>query len=124
MSEWVQQADEIAVEQAAPHGGRGPTLAAPFFADEAPGLDFVVRRRTLPKGASIGAHQHDKDEVYYVVSGAGAYTLDDETFDVRAGHALLVRPGHTHALEQRGEAPLVVLIVYRGPPAVDSAAAR
>ncbi len=46
------------------------TTAYPFFAD-APGLSFFFRKRVLHKGAGIGLHQHDKDEIYYVVSGTG-----------------------------------------------------
>jgi quercetin dioxygenase-like cupin family protein len=110
----VQHADAIAIEQPAPHGGSGTTVAAPFFADE-PGLELVVRQRTFPPGGSIGPHLHDKHEVYYVVSGHGEYTLDGATHPVRAGSAMLVRPGSTHALRQLGTEPLVILVVYREP---------
>ena len=100
--------------QPGPHGGAGPTSAYPFFAD-APGLAFVLRKRILHRGAGIGLHRHDKDEIYYVVSGRGIYTLDGADRPVGAGDAMLTRPGSTHALSQTGDDDLVVLIAYAKP---------
>jgi quercetin dioxygenase-like cupin family protein len=114
MSDWVQHAEDIAVEQPAPHGGPGVTIAAPFFAD-VPGLELVARQRTLMPGAAIGAHRHVDDEIYYVVRGAGTYTLDGVEHPVRAGHALLVRKDSTHALAQSGDVPLVIVVIKHEP---------
>ncbi|MEA9712579.1 GDSL-type esterase/lipase family protein [Xanthomonas campestris] len=97
--------------QPGPHGGAGPTTAYPFFAD-APELKFVLRKRVLHKGAGIGLHLHDKDEIYYIVSGRGLYALDGQQYEVAAGDALLTRPGSTHALQQVGEEDLVILLTY------------
>jgi len=107
----VVHEDDIARTQPGPHGGAGPTTAYPFFADAA-GLPFVLRKRVLHKGAGIGLHPQHKDEIYYIVSGEGSYVLDGKQHDVRAGHALLTRPGSHHALQQRGEQDLVVLLAY------------
>ena len=107
----VVHEDELARPQPGPHGGAGPTTAYPFFAD-AQDLPFVLRKRVLHKGAGIGLHPQHKDEIYYIVSGEGWYVLDGKQFDVRAGHALLTRAGSMHALQQRGEADLVVLLAY------------
>ena len=107
----VVQERDLARTQPGPHGGPGETTAYPFFAD-APGLAFVLRKRVLHKGAGIGLHLHDKDEIYYIVSGRGLYALDGKQYDVGPGHALLTRPGSTHALQQVGEEPLVVLLAY------------
>ena len=111
----VVQERELARTQPGPHGGPGETTAYPFFAD-APGLAFVLRKRVLHKGAGIGLHLHDKDEIYYIVSGRGLYALDGKQYAVGPGHALLTRPGSTHALQQVGEEDLVVLLAY---PVVD-----
>lgn len=107
----VQHEADIAKDQPGPHGGAGTTTAYPFFAD-APGLSFFFRKRVLHKGAGIGLHPHDKDEVYYVVSGTGRYFVDGSIRDVTAGDAMLVRPGSTHAIQQAGDADLVLLIAY------------
>ena len=109
-SQVVHEAD-IARQQPGPHGGAGATTAYPFFAD-APGLSFFFRKRVLHKGAGIGMHQHDKDEVYYVVSGKGRYIVDGTIRDVGPGDAMLTRTGSTHSLMQDGEDDLVILLAY------------
>ena len=109
-SQVVHEAD-IARQQPGPHGGAGTTTAYPFFAD-APGLSFFFRKRVLHKGAGIGLHQHDKDEVYYVVSGNGRYIVDGNIRDVGPGDAMLTRTGSTHSLMQDGDDDLVILLAY------------
>ena len=106
----------LARQQPGPHGGAGTTTAYPFFAD-APGLSFFFRKRVLHKGAGIGLHQHDKDEVYYVVSGTGRYIVDGSIRDVGPGDAMLTRTGSTHSLMQDGDEDLVILLAY--PKAAD-----
>ena len=111
----LQHEADIAVQQPGPHGGAGATTAYPFFAD-APGLGIAFRKRVLHKGAGIGLHPHDKDEIYYVVSGTGRYIVDGTLRDVGAGDAMLVRPGSTHAIQQAGDGDLVLLIAYPATP--------
>jgi mannose-6-phosphate isomerase-like protein (cupin superfamily) len=113
-SKIAREAD-FAREQVAPHGGTGTTTAYPFFADE-PGLDFVFRKRALHPGAAIGLHQHTHDEIYYVLSGKGLYTLDGRDQDIGPGDVLLTRTGSTHATRQVGSEDLVLLIMYRPEP--------
>ena len=107
--------DTQAVQVGGP-AGVGTTTAYPFFAD-APGLSFFFRKRVLHKGAGIGLHQHDKDEVYYVVSGTGRYIVDGSIRDVGPGDAMLTRTGSTHSLMQDGDEDLVILLAY--PKAAD-----
>lgn len=108
----VQRAADLAtVEHPGPHGGPGPTVAWPYFADAAD-MPFVFRKRVLRKGAGIGLHLHDKDEVYYVLSGQGTFVLDGQAHSVGPGDAMLTRTGSTHALQQVGEGDLEILIVY------------
>ena len=114
-SQVVHEAD-LARQQPGPHGGAGTTTAYPFFAD-APDLAFFFRKRVLHKGAGIGLHQHDKDEVYFVVGGRGRYIVDGTIREVGPGDAMLTRPGSTHALMQDGVEDLVILLAY--PKAAD-----
>lgn len=97
--------------QPGPHGGPGETLAYPMFAD-AKDMPFQFRRRVLRKGAGIGLHPHDHDEIYYVLAGRGRYVLDGREHAVAAGDALLTRAGSTHGILQDGDADLELLIVY------------
>lgn len=102
---------DFASRQPGLHGGAGATTAYPMFAD-APDMPFQFRKRALHKGAGIGLHQHDHDEIYYVLSGRGRYILDGVVHDVTAGDALLTRTGSTHSIQQTGDEDLVLLIVY------------
>ena len=111
----VVHSKDLAKTQPGPHGGAGNTTAYPFFAD-APGMPFQFRKRALHKGAGIGLHQHDKAEIYYVISGRGRYVLDGKVYDVGVGDAMLTRPGSTHSLQQTGDEDLVILITYLATP--------
>nr|WP_246191612.1 cupin domain-containing protein [Pseudoxanthomonas gei] len=108
----IVQERGIATPQPGPHGGQGDSTAYPFFKDE-PGMSFEFRKRVLHAGAGIGFHQHDKDEIYYVISGRGIYTLDGKEHEAGPGNAMLTRPGSTHAIRQAGDEDLVLLITYR-----------
>ena len=110
----VQQARDVAVKQPGPHEGRGTTTAYPFFED-AEGFDIVFRPRAMHPGSTIGEHRNDKDEIYYVLSGRGELLLDGRLREVGPGDAILTRKGSTHALEQRGEEDLVIIVVYQPP---------
>ncbi len=111
----IQRDADVAVKQPGPHEGTGVTTAYPFFAD-LKDLRLVFRKRALHPGASIGVHAQEDDEIYYVISGTGEYTLDGKTTAVSAGTALLTRRGSTHALRQTGKNDLVVLITYLNKP--------
>lgn len=110
----IEYGDDIAVRQPGSHDGDGWTLAASFFA-AVPGWDIVCRRRVLLPGATIGWHENNKDEVYYIISGEGELHTEDGIRPVAAGTAMLTRAGGSHALHQVGGQDLVVFIVYRKP---------
>ncbi len=115
----VIHGEDLARQQPGPHGGPGTTTAWPYFAD-APELPMHFRKRALHRGAGIGLHQHDHDEIYYILSGTGSYVLDGQVHEVKAGDVLLTRTGSTHGIEQRGEDDLVILLTYpkkSSPPA-------
>ncbi len=107
----IARAGDYRRAQPAPHGGGGSTVADALFEDVAD-LDLVLRRRVLPPGAGIGLHRHAHDEIYYILSGQGLYVLDGVSYTVGAGDALLTRAGSSHALQQSGADPLVLLIDY------------
>ncbi|MEO6102256.1 MAG: cupin domain-containing protein [Pseudoxanthomonas sp.] len=107
----VVDESELALTQPGPHGGTGETTAYPFFADAAD-MPFIFRKRTLQHGASTGLHQHDKDEIYYVLGGRGIYTLDGKAQEVHPGNAMLTRSGSTHSIRQSGDEDLQLLIMY------------
>jgi len=111
----LQRDAGVTREEPGPHDGAGKTTGYHFF-DDVPGVPFAFRKRALHPGASIGPHAQHEDEVYYVLSGRGRMSVDDEAFDVSPGDAVLTRPGSTHSLEQQGSEDLVILIAYPNGP--------
>jgi len=93
------------------HNGGGQTVGYSFFAN-APKLSLVFRKRILKPGSGIGYHLQKEDEIYYVLSGRGMMTVDDKTFEVGPGAAVLTRPGSSHGLKQTGREDLVIMINY------------
>lgn len=107
----IQYDSIVARREAGPHDGGGETTAYPFFTHEQ-GLALVFRKRALHRGAAIGYHRNDADEIYYVLSGRGDLTVDGVRHEVGPGTAILTRPGSSHGLRQMGDEDLVILIDY------------
>ena len=108
----IEHDTTVAAQQPGPHGGGGVTTAYSFFAG-APNLQLVFRKRALHHGAAIGYHRQDEDEIYYVVSGTGALTLNGQRSIVGPGTAILTRTGSSHGIQQVGSDDLVIIIVYQ-----------
>jgi mannose-6-phosphate isomerase-like protein (cupin superfamily) len=58
----------------------------------------------------------DQDKIYYVLEGAGRFTLGAEDERLEAGDALVAPAGVEHGLVNDGGAPLLVLVVVTPPP--------
>jgi len=103
------------VKQPGTHDGGGMTTGYLFFED-LEDMPLYFRKRALHPGSGIGYHQQEQDEVYYVVSGIGEYTLDGKKMSVGPGTALLTRKGSSHGLRQAGKEDLVIIITYPRTP--------
>ena len=107
----LEHEKDIAAMQPGPHDGGGKTTAYNFFS-KATDCKLVFRKRILHPGSSIGYHLQKEDEIYYIISGSGEMKMNGETFSVKAGDAILTRPGNWHGLKQTGQEDLVILINY------------
>ena len=107
----LEHEKDIAQEQPPPHDGVGMSTAYSFFA-KAPGLKLAFRKRVLKPGSSIGYHLQKEDEIYYIESGTGIMKMNNDSFAVKTGDAILTRPGSSHGLQQTGNDELVVIINY------------
>lgn len=105
----------VEVSQPGPHLGGGRTTGYSFFS-KVPDLEFVFRKRALHPGSTIGYHEQDRDEIYYVLSGTGELTMDGTKSIVGPGTAILTRTGSSHGLRQTGDDDLVIVIVYGTNP--------
>lgn len=71
----------------------------------------------LAPGAANGEHLHTRtDEVYFFLAGRGRMTIDDESFDVRPGDAVLTPLGARHGLTNTGDARLEWLTIEMTHP--------
>lgn len=103
-------------EEAPPHGVIGMSTAY-RISDAAPApraMEF--RRRVLHKGAAIGEHPIDHDEVYYVTAGEGEVVSDGKRAALRPGMAAYLYRGAVVGIWQKGEEPLALVIAYPNPP--------
>lgn len=109
---YIHERDEqVAKTGSAPHNGPGRSTGYSFF-EKATDFKQVFRKRVLHPGAAIGYHLQKEDEVYYILSGTGVMQMNGNEFLVKAGDAILTRPGSSHGLKQTGKDDLALIIVY------------
>ena len=111
---WIKTDTQTANAEPGPHAGTGNTTAYRYF-DEVKDARVIFRKRALHKGASIGMHVLEHDEVYYVVSGRGEVTVDDTKRAVGPDTAIFMHEGADVGIRQVGDADLVVIVSYPPP---------
>jgi len=68
-------------------------------------------------GQSQKVHSHDgSDKVYFVVRGAGRFTVGDEEADLTEGNAVIARAGVPHGVRNDSEDELVLLVTMAPRP--------
>ena len=107
----LEHEKDIAKNEPGTHNGGGKTIGYSFFA-KADSLKMTLRKRVLHRGSAIGYHLQKEDEVYYILSGKGEMKMNGKLFPVKAGDAVLTRPGSSHGLKQTGKSDLVIIITY------------
>lgn len=66
-------------------------------------------------GRGPGPHRHPYDEVQFVQSGRGVWTVNGEEFEAGAGDILVIKAGEIHGFRCIGDEPLVQLDVHLSP---------
>lgn len=67
---------------------------------------------TLSPGHEPRPHTHPHEQIVYIVSGHGTFTVGGETADVAQGDMLVVPPGVLHHAVAAGDEPMVDLSVF------------
>ena len=98
-------------------GGEGTAIVTSLIAgpEELNDKGRLFSRITLNPGCSIGYHIHEKDaELFYFLTGTGAYSDNGTVVDVKAGDVAICETGHGHGITNTGEDVLefVAVIVY------------
>lgn len=99
-------------EEAPPHGAIGMSTAY-RISDAVPqprAMEF--RRRILHRGAAIGEHRINHDEVYYVVDGQGEVVSDGQKAILKKGMTAYLYKGAVVGIRQMGRKPLSLIISY------------
>ena len=108
-----KSADMKSETRANMRGGDGEVTVQPFFTpDEMTAKSRLCAKLTLPPGASIGVHEHLKeDEVYIITHGIGMLDDGQSESRVEAADAVLTGNGESHAIRNIGDEPLVLIAV-------------
>lgn len=108
----VVHEEDVKREEPPPHGNIGMSTAY-RISDAAPApraMEF--RKRVLHRGAAIGLHPINHDEVYYVLSGEGDVTSDGVTQRLKSGMAAYLYKDAVVGIKQVGKKPLTIIISY------------
>jgi len=106
----LEQDEKVAKDQPGPHDGGGSTVGYSFF-DKVKDYKTAFKKRVLKPGSSFGYHLQEQDEIYYILEGKGEMKMNGATFLVKAGDAILTRPGSSHGLTPK-DGSLTLIIVY------------
>lgn len=83
------------------------------FEDSAePGAKFHLVRANLDRSRPKALHNHDFYELVWVQNGVVKHHMADFTEELREGDVLFVRPDDVHALQGKGDEPLVVSLLF------------
>lgn len=96
--------------------GEGKVLCEYAFPRDKALADQAVKEiawLTLPSGATIGVHGHEKNEdAYIIIAGHGVFIgADGKEIPVKAGDTTIARKGESHGIKNTGTEPMVILDV-------------
>ena len=77
-----------------PHAEPKPGWHGRFFHSEHMTFSYYE----IDVGATLHAHSHPNEEVWHIIEGEVDLTLGEETRRVRAGYAVVIPAGTTHAV--------------------------
>jgi quercetin dioxygenase-like cupin family protein len=66
-------------------------------------------------GKGPGPHRHPYDEIQFIQSGRGRWTVNGEEFEAGAGDVLVIKAGEVHGFKCIGDEPLVQVDVHLSP---------
>jgi len=94
----------------------GSEIRAILDRTNAPVRNQSLAEATLPPGGATEGHRHPStEEFYYVLSGRGSITVEDETQELATSEGVLIPPGSYHRLVNTGRGPLVFLCCCSPP---------
>ena len=74
--------------------------------------NFVSGFVIIEPGGRVPLHEHEQEEVYYVLKGRGKMTVGEETQTMQAVSAVYIPSNTRHTLSNSGDEELHMLFVY------------
>lgn len=101
------------------HDGKSPLSIQSYFLTESE-LPVMVQAWEFPIGGGEGIHSHPRsgenlEELYFVMSGTAKLTVNGAHQLLHPGDAALTRPEDDRAVENAGNTPLRMLVVWGHP---------
>lgn len=92
-------------------GGKGEVIIEKILSENEMGKSAAMFAKvTLPKGSSIGKHQHvNTTETYHILKGKAKYTDNDDVYEVNEGETVFCADGDFHGIENLGDSDLVFM---------------
>lgn len=86
----------------------------------ATGDGMSVQHFHIESGATVPEHSHPHEQAGWVERGEGVFLVGGEELLVQAGDSYSIPGGESHAVEVRGQEPLVGVDIFHPPrPAPD-----
>ncbi len=74
-------------------------------------LRYSLAQAILPVGATSLPHSIKTSEVYYILSGAGEMSINDEIRHIEPGDAVYIPPNAKQSLCNSGDEPIVLICI-------------
>lgn len=74
-------------------------------------LRYSLAHATIKPGEITRTHTMKTSEVYYILQGEGAISIDNQTQDVRKGQAVYIPPGSPQRIRNTGAQDLVFICI-------------
>ncbi len=110
----ISKISEMTTEQREKMRGGNGTVTITHLFDKESMLkkSRMCAKLTLPKGASIGVHDHVVEaEMYIIISGSAVVTENGKEYVLDAGEAMFTGNGDNHSIENKGDEDLVLYAV-------------
>ena len=104
----MERISESEIESADPVDGAHLKLLAG-------GEKMNIQHFRVEPGTTVPEHSHPHEQVGFVVSGEAVFLADGEEIPVSAGDSFAIPGGEPHALENRGEEPIVGIDIFSPP---------
>ncbi|MDR1429003.1 MAG: cupin domain-containing protein [Spirochaetaceae bacterium] len=92
-----------------PRNGEGMVTFSHFVDETKEQHLKLLAELTLPPGASIGPHQHDKETEYFIfLEGNGVVNDNGTEVPVKKGDVAVTGNGNYHSVKNTGTVPLVL----------------